>query len=52
MYFVTYLTAEMFFTLQTLKNKGIISIEEPYLADMIHKTSYDQIYDEYIICSQ
>lgn len=41
--------AEMFFTLsKLLKNKGIISIEEPYLADMIHKTSYDQIYDEHI----
>ena len=41
--------AEMFFTLgKLLKNKEIISIEEPYLADMIHKTSYDQIYDEHI----
>ena len=40
---------EMFFTLKMLLNKdGIISIEEPYLGDMIRKISYDQIYDEHI----
>ena len=40
---------EMFFTLSKfLKKGGIIAIEEPYLGDMIKKTSYDQIYDEHI----
>ena len=40
---------EMFFTLNKfLKKGGIISIEEPYLGDMIAKTSYDQVYDEHI----
>lgn len=40
---------EMFFTLKKLLNSdGIISIEEPYLGDMIKKTSYDQIYDEHV----
>ena len=40
---------EMFFTLSKFLNKdGIIAIEEPYLGDMIKKTSYDQIYDEHI----
>ena len=40
---------EMFFTLKILLEKnGIISIEEPYLGDMIKKISYDQIYDEHI----
>ncbi len=40
---------EMFFTLsKLLKKGGIIAIEEPYLGDMIAKTSYDQIYDEHI----
>jgi methylation protein EvaC len=27
---------------------GIVIIEEPYLGDMIAKTSYDQIYDEHV----
>jgi methylation protein EvaC len=40
---------EMFFTLSKfLKKGGIIAIEEPYLGDMITKTSYDQVYDEHI----
>ncbi len=40
---------EMFFTLSKfLKKGGIVAIEEPYLGDMITKTSYDQIYDEHI----
>ena len=36
-------TAELF-----LSDKGIFAIEEPYLGDVIEKTSYDQIYDEHI----
>ena len=40
---------EMFFTLSKfLRKGGIIAIEEPYLGDMITKTSYDQVYDEHI----
>lgn len=31
-----------------LANEGVFVFEEPYLADMINKTSYDQIYDEHI----
>ncbi len=31
-----------------LSNDGVFVFEEPYLADMIDKTSYDQIYDEHI----
>jgi methylation protein EvaC len=31
-----------------LSNDGVFVFEEPYLADMINKTSYDQIYDEHI----
>ena len=31
----------------TLKNKGVFIFEEPYLGDIIEKTSYDQIYDEH-----
>lgn len=31
-----------------LKPRGILVFEEPYLGDMIEKTSYDQIYDEHV----
>jgi methylation protein EvaC len=31
-----------------LKRKGIISFEDPYLGDIVEKTSYDQIYDEHV----
>lgn len=30
-----------------LKPKGVMIFEDPYLADIIQKTSYDQIYDEH-----
>ena len=30
-----------------LKDKGVFIFEEPYLGDVIEKTSYDQIYDEH-----
>ena len=32
---------------QSLKQNGVFIFEEPYLGDMIDKTSYDQIYDEH-----
>ncbi len=31
-----------------LKEKGIFVFEDPYLGDVIQKTSYDQIYDEHV----
>jgi methylation protein EvaC len=31
-----------------LKSNGVMIFEEPYLGDMIAKTSYDQIYDEHV----
>jgi methylation protein EvaC len=31
-----------------LKPKGIVMFEDPYLADVIESTSYDQIYDEHV----
>lgn len=31
-----------------LKPDGVLMFEEPYLGDMIAKTSYDQIYDEHV----
>jgi methylation protein EvaC len=31
----------------TLKDEGVFIFEEPYLGDVIEKTSYDQIYDEH-----
>jgi len=31
-----------------LKNDGVLMFEDPYLGDMIAKTSYDQIYDEHV----
>jgi len=31
-----------------LKKNGIVMFEEPYLGDVIEKTSYDQIYDEHV----
>ena len=31
-----------------LKESGIFVFEDPYLGDMIQKTSYDQIYDEHV----
>jgi methylation protein EvaC len=30
-----------------LKRRGILAFEDPYLGDIIEKTSYDQIYDEH-----
>ncbi len=33
---------------QLLKPDGIFVFEDPYLGDMITKTSYDQIYDEHV----
>jgi methylation protein EvaC len=30
-----------------LKPKGVVLFEDPYLADILEKTSYDQIYDEH-----
>tara|TARA_B100000795_G_C22805421_1_gene444517 strand:+ start:2567 stop:3805 length:1239 start_codon:yes stop_codon:yes gene_type:complete len=31
----------------SLKNDGVFIFEEPYLGDVIEKTSYDQVYDEH-----
>lgn len=31
-----------------LKDDGIVMFEDPYLGDVIEKTSYDQIYDEHV----
>jgi methylation protein EvaC len=31
-----------------LKDTGVFVFEDPYLGDMIQKTSYDQIYDEHV----
>ena len=31
-----------------LKNDGILAFEDPYLGDMLEKTSYDQVYDEHV----
>lgn len=31
-----------------LKPRGVLIFEDPYLGDMIAKTSYDQIYDEHV----
>ncbi len=31
-----------------LKPKGVFQFEDPYLADIVEKTSYDQIYDEHV----
>jgi methylation protein EvaC len=31
-----------------LKEEGVFIFEEPYLGDIIEKTSYDQIYDEHV----
>ena len=40
---------EMFYTAnKLLDDQGMFVIEEPYLGDMISKTSYDQVYDEHI----
>jgi methylation protein EvaC len=30
-----------------LKPDGVVAFEDPYLGDIVHKTSYDQIYDEH-----
>ncbi len=32
---------------KTLKPKGLLIFEDPYLGDILEKTSYDQIYDEH-----
>jgi methylation protein EvaC len=31
-----------------LKPQGILAFEDPYLGDIVEKTSYDQIYDEHV----
>ncbi len=31
-----------------LKDDGVLSFEDPYLGDVIEKTSYDQLYDEHV----
>lgn len=31
-----------------LKEDGVLMFEDPYLGDMLNKTSYDQIYDEHV----
>lgn len=31
-----------------LKPKGVFAFEDPYLGDIVQKTSYDQIYDEHV----
>ena len=31
-----------------LKDSGVVIFEDPYLGDVIQKTSYDQIYDEHV----
>lgn len=31
-----------------LKHTGVVMFEDPYLGDVIEKTSYDQIYDEHV----
>lgn len=31
-----------------LSDKGVLAFEDPYLGDIIQKTSYDQIYDEHV----
>ena len=31
-----------------LKDKGVFVFEDPYLLDVIQKTSYDQVYDEHV----
>lgn len=31
-----------------LKERGVFVFEEPYLGDIVEKTSYDQIYDEHV----
>lgn len=31
-----------------LKPKGILAFEDPYIGDIVTKTSYDQIYDEHV----
>ena len=33
---------------QLLKPEGILIFEDPYLGDIVEKTSYDQIYDEHV----
>lgn len=33
---------------QLLKATGVVIFEDPYLGDVIEKTSYDQIYDEHV----
>lgn len=31
-----------------LKHEGVVMFEDPYLGDVVEKTSYDQIYDEHV----
>jgi len=33
---------------QLLKPEGVLIFEDPYLGDIVEKTSYDQIYDEHV----
>ena len=37
---------------KTLKPKGLLIFEDPYLGDILEKTSYDQIYDEHAFSFQ
>lgn len=32
-----------------LKDKGVLIFEDPYIGDILKKTSYDQIYDEHVL---
>lgn len=31
-----------------LSDKGVLAFEDPYLGDIVQKTSYDQVYDEHV----
>lgn len=31
-----------------LKSTGVVTFEDPYLGDVVNKTSYDQVYDEHV----
>jgi methylation protein EvaC len=44
---IPYMHSVMAGVRQLLKPKGVMVFEDPYLGDIIEKTSYDQIYDEH-----
>ena len=44
---IPYMHSVMAGVKQLLKPKGVMVFEDPYLGDIIEKTSYDQIYDEH-----